>query len=335
MKLRKILSILLIAALVLSCVAFASAATAEEERKASALYELNLFRGVSTTTVDFALDKSLNRAEGIVMLIRMLGVENEALNGKWSHPFTDLTKTNSSWADKYIGYAYEKGFTNGTGKTTFSGGDALTDQQFATMCLRSLGYSDSGTVAEFQWNDSTSFAAKKGILASGAKVAAFDRGNAVIMIWSFVNAKLKNSMTKLADRLISNGVFTSSDFAQATKIANGTASGTSSGSSISGSSSGSSSGADSGSDSGSDSTNGDETSNGIKIPTTWEEFKALTDTQKYRLEQMIGEEEYAKLEETLRTKYHGGATEIGENSLSLDDIFKTSENPVPVDNTFE
>ena len=144
MKTRKFVSILLVAAMALSCVVFASAATADEERKASALYELNLFRGVSATTVDFALDKSLNRAEGIVMLIRMLGVEDEALNGSWSHPFKDLSKTNSAWADKYIGYAYEKGLTNGTGKTTFSGGDALTDQQFATMCLRSLGYSDSG-----------------------------------------------------------------------------------------------------------------------------------------------------------------------------------------------
>ena len=323
MKLKKMLSILLVAAMVFSCVVSASAATADEEKKANALYELKLFRGVSTTTVDFALDKSLNRAEGIVMLIRMLGVENEALNGSWTHPFTDLTKTNSAWADKYIGYAYEKGLTNGTGKTTFSGGDALTDQQFATMCLRSLGYTDSGASAEFQWNDSTSFAAKKGILASGTKIMAFDRGNAVIMIWSFVNANLKNSSTKLADRLIANGVFTKADFTQATKIADGTASGSgssggsgsSSGGSHSGSGSDNNSGESGGTESGSD-------SGEVKIPATLAEFQALTPKQKYALEQTLGDEAYAELVQKLQNEEYEGAFEVSDDTMNWEDIQK-------------
>ncbi|MBQ7523188.1 MAG: S-layer homology domain-containing protein [Oscillospiraceae bacterium] len=317
MKTKRLLSILLIAAMMFSCIVAASAATADEERKANALYELNLFKGVSTMTVDFALDKSLNRAEGIVMLLRMLGVEQKALGGTWAHPFTDLAKTNSAWADKYIGYAYVNGLTKGTGAATFSGSNALTDQQFATMCLRALGYADSGDAADFQWNDSTSFAAKKGILSSGEKIAAFDRGNAVTMIWEFLNSELKNSSQTLADRLVADGVFTSSAFARASKIADGTtSSGSGSGSGGSGSSSGGS-GSSSGGTDGQQTTGGTDTTE-VKVPTTFEEYQKMSNSEKYRLYQFLGEDEYDALVSKLQNDRV--TFEIGDDPVNLDDF---------------
>ena len=331
MKTKRLLSILLIAAMMFSCIVAASAATADEERKANALYELNLFKGVSTTTVDFALDKSLNRAEGIVMLLRMLGVEQKALGGTWAHPFTDLAKTNSAWADKYIGYAYVNGLTKGTGAATFSGSNALTDQQFATMCLRALGYADSGDAADFQWNDSTSFAAKKGILTSGEKIAAFDRGNAVTMIWEFLNSELKNSSQTLADRLASEGIFTSSAFARASKIADGTtSSGSGSSSGGSGSSSGGSGSSSGGSGSSSGGTDGQQTtgnegttaSTEIRIPTTWDElYEIMKDkVAKVRLEKYLGEEEFSELVTRLKEEKDRVTFEISEDSVNIDEL---------------
>jgi hypothetical protein len=59
-----------------------------EETLAADLKELGLFKGVSKTTFD--LNREPSRAEALVMLIRVLGKENEALNGSWSHPFTDV-----------------------------------------------------------------------------------------------------------------------------------------------------------------------------------------------------------------------------------------------------
>ena len=47
----------------------------------------------------------------------MLGLEKEAKNGKWAHPFTDV----SSWADPYVGCAYDHKLTDGVSKTKFGG----------------------------------------------------------------------------------------------------------------------------------------------------------------------------------------------------------------------
>ncbi|MDD2637132.1 MAG: hypothetical protein PHW82_16705, partial [Bacteroidales bacterium] len=76
-----------------------SADTANAETKAAALKQLGLFKGVSDTNFD--LNRAPTRTESLVMLIRVLGKEAEALNGSFSHPFTDVP----SWADKYVGYA--------------------------------------------------------------------------------------------------------------------------------------------------------------------------------------------------------------------------------------
>ena len=47
------------------------------------------------------------------MLIRVLGKEPAALKSDWTHPFTDV----ASWADKYVGYAYENVLTKGVSAT--------------------------------------------------------------------------------------------------------------------------------------------------------------------------------------------------------------------------
>ena len=53
----------------------------EEETLALELKELGIFKGVSEA--EFELDRAPSRVEAIVMLIRVLGKENEALTGKW------------------------------------------------------------------------------------------------------------------------------------------------------------------------------------------------------------------------------------------------------------
>jgi hypothetical protein len=76
------------------------------------------------------------------MLIRAMGKESEALGGSWSHPFTDV----DSWADKYVGYGYEKGLTKGVSATQFGTGNADSDM-YLTFMLRALGYDDSKVTA--------------------------------------------------------------------------------------------------------------------------------------------------------------------------------------------
>ena len=108
---------------------------------ANGLSQLRLFKGVGTFadgTVNFDLGRPATRVEALVMLIRLLGKEAEAEAGNWKHPFTDVP----AWADKYVGYAYEKGLTKGSTATTFGTGNA-TAQMYLTFVLRALGYSDA------------------------------------------------------------------------------------------------------------------------------------------------------------------------------------------------
>ena len=108
LKLRSIIPIIL--ALVL-CLAITIPAAAADltlaNDQATALKHLGLFKGVSDT--NFELDRAPTRTEALVMLVRALGEEAAALEGDWSHPFTDV----AAWADPYVGYAYEKGLTKG------------------------------------------------------------------------------------------------------------------------------------------------------------------------------------------------------------------------------
>jgi hypothetical protein len=110
------------------------------ENAAKKLRGLGLMKGVSEEdgVVNFDLGRPATRAEGLTMLIRLLGKEEEALTGSWTHPFTD-----AGWADKYIGYAYENGLTKGQSATVFGSGDTVTAQQYMTFLLRALQYDDS------------------------------------------------------------------------------------------------------------------------------------------------------------------------------------------------
>lgn len=101
-----------------------------------ALEQMGLFRGTNT---GFQLEATSNRAQGLVMFLRLLGLEDEALAYTGSCPFTDVK---GHWAEPYVAYAYSQGLTSGTSTTRFSPNSAITCQQYATFLLRALGYEE-------------------------------------------------------------------------------------------------------------------------------------------------------------------------------------------------
>jgi len=66
------------------------------EDQANVLKSLGLFNG---TPKGFELDRQASRVEGGVIMVRILGKEDEALEKNYHHPFKDVP----SWADPYIG----------------------------------------------------------------------------------------------------------------------------------------------------------------------------------------------------------------------------------------
>lgn len=118
----------------------ASAATEMQENNAVFLDQLGLFRG---TEQGYELDRTMTRAEGAVMLTRLLVGEQEALNGSYQTPFTDVP----NWAKPYVGWLYENKLTNGTGKTKYSPDAAMQFKQYARFTGRAAGYTDAEVAA--------------------------------------------------------------------------------------------------------------------------------------------------------------------------------------------
>ena len=140
---KRILSCILVLALAISLMPSAFAATDDATSAAQALYEMGLFLGTGNDANGnpiFDLDRTPNRNAAVIMLVRLLGKEQEAKAGTWNIPFSDV----SEQMNPYVGYAYNNGLTAGVSTTAYGGTAAITASQYLTFVLRALGYT-SGT----------------------------------------------------------------------------------------------------------------------------------------------------------------------------------------------
>lgn len=213
MKSKKFISVLINCTIILSLATpiFATESTTPTKNaviettldRANALKDLGLFAG---TDKGFELDYVPNRTQAIIFLLRMLGEEKAAQESSYTSPFTDVP----AWASNYVSYAYAKGYTSGTSKTTFGTYDVATPEQFVTFMIRALGYNDKA--GEFNLSTAIKKAEELQILPAdkyqnGAK--DFYRGDCVDIIYSMLSAKKKGSDTTLAESLIENGAIDS------------------------------------------------------------------------------------------------------------------------------
>lgn len=201
---KRLISLILIIAF---CACFATCAWAvskESEKAADYLFALGLFNGKETDNKGnpiYDLDGPLTRQEALVMLVRLLGSEQEAIAGQWEHPFTDVP----AWASKYVGYAYTKGITDGIDDTLFGGETASTEAQYITFVLRALGYNDKE--GDFSWNNPYKLSDSFGITVPAQdKKAQFNRGDAVNISYNALGKTRKGTHRTLNQVLQIRGV---------------------------------------------------------------------------------------------------------------------------------
>ena len=180
--------------------------TAQYTIYADALSDLGLFSG---SNAGYELERASTRAEGLVMLLRLLGEEKQAAAYTGNHPFQDVP----AWADRYVAYAYSKGYTSGMSATEYGSQRSLSLNDYMTFLLRALGYNDSQ--GDFAWKTAADTAVTKGILTQTHQQQIVSRGTLYrddIVYTSYQTLFLlcKDSNTRLCDRLISQGVFTQS-----------------------------------------------------------------------------------------------------------------------------
>ena len=199
--------VLTMIALPITCLA----SNSTDVNTADALNDLGLFLGTGN---GYDLENGLTRAQGITLLVRMIGMEETAKNGVYENSFTDVPE----WAAGYIGYAFENGITSGTGETTFSPDAEMTDYMFLTLVLRALGYSDSGETPLFVWNDPYALAHELNMIESDDHDAEFTRADAIKAFWNALDVNVNGTEVTLADQLVSQGVFTADELANAREI---------------------------------------------------------------------------------------------------------------------
>ena len=158
---KKLLSMVLILAMLFSLAPMAFGAEDEAKKAADSLNKLGLFAGTGTNpdgTPIYNLEGIPTRSQAITMLVKLLGKETEAINGTWEMPFTDV----ANWAKPFVGYAYANGLTagNSTTQPTFGGNDPVTAEQYLTFVLKALGY-EAGK--DFDWRKAWELSDQLGI----------------------------------------------------------------------------------------------------------------------------------------------------------------------------
>lgn len=148
----------------------------------------------------FDLDKPLTRTEGIIMTLRLLGKEQEALDAKLPCPFQDVP----TWARYQVAYAAQKGITSGYSATVFGANDAMTANHYITFVLRVMGYNDAA--GEFVWSDAASKAVQIGLIGEPCAEqykhsTLFLRDNVAIISYSALFGVEAKNGTLLGDQI--------------------------------------------------------------------------------------------------------------------------------------
>lgn len=174
-----------------------SAAAADFTGCADQLQALGLFRG---SEQGYELDRAPTRAEAAVMLVRLLGEEQDALALEYDAPFTDL----DSWQQPYVQYLYDNGLTTGVSETAFAPEEPCSAQMYAAFVLRALGYTEAGV--DFTYDSVLDFAGQAGLYDPAAiDTADFLRDDVAAASYTVLSLPVKGSGQTLLDRLVEDG----------------------------------------------------------------------------------------------------------------------------------
>lgn len=88
------------------------------------------------------LDKKINRASLATVTVRLMGLEDDALQYKGKSKFKDVNNFQGGWAIPYVSIANDNGIMSGISKDSFNPGGNLKYIEALTVFMRILGYED-------------------------------------------------------------------------------------------------------------------------------------------------------------------------------------------------
>ena len=198
-NLKKVLSLVLCVAMMLSVMVVGAGAAFSDQSKiknteaVDACTALNIIGGYPDGS--FKPEGNITRAEVTKMIcVALNGGKNPAVSTNTTPTFSDVrNNANAAWAEGYIESCAAQGIVSGVGGGKFAPNGNVTGVQLAKMLLVSLGYkSENEGFTGNAWATNVNVrAAQKGLydgLEAMDTNAAITRDNAAQMVWNAMNA---------------------------------------------------------------------------------------------------------------------------------------------------
>ncbi len=188
---KKVLSLVLVIAMVLSSMSFAFAAKFEDiadtdyEKAIETLTALGIVTGYEDGT--YRPEKVVTRAEMAKLLVEALGYGDLVAGSK-----SNFSDTQGHWADAWIALAAGKGLVIGTGDGKFTPDRTVSYDEVLTMLVRGLGYTDSCNEIKGTWPSNFKVKAAELGITKNVKLSSTgaDRGGVAQAIFNALEATL-------------------------------------------------------------------------------------------------------------------------------------------------
>jgi hypothetical protein len=173
-----------------------SYAASPYQKEGDFLKDLGVLKGDNSGNL--MLEQNLTREQMVVLISRLYGKEGEAESYLATNSFTDLSPA-SKYYIPFILWARDQGLIQGMTSSTFGVGQTVTTQQFQTVLLRALGYTDEAK----DWYNVPAFANQIGLMKglSFNPDAKLNRGQVAVMLVNALSLNLKGTNSPLAFKL--------------------------------------------------------------------------------------------------------------------------------------
>ena len=173
-----------------------AAAASPYTKEGEFLKDIGVLKG--GTDGDLMLESNLTREQMVVLISRLYGKESEAEGYLSTNTFTDLKPENKYYIP-FIIWAKDQGLIQGMTASAFGIGQTVTTQQFQTVLLRALGYTEEAK----DWYNVPAFSVEIGLMKglnfnSDAKL---NRGQVAAMLVNALSLIPKGETSPLAVKL--------------------------------------------------------------------------------------------------------------------------------------
>lgn len=175
-SLNRTLSLVLVLAMVLGLMGFASAATFTDATTIQYTEAVSVMSGIGAingyTDGTFKPTATITREEAAKLVAyTVLGAATAKTLSVTTTGFSDVAATR--WSAPYISYLVSNGIINGMGDGTFAPTGNVTGYQLAKMLLCAIGYGAKGEFVGNSWELNTAIAANKNHILANSKATSF------------------------------------------------------------------------------------------------------------------------------------------------------------------